>query len=260
MRVTTAVAGVILSAGYFTASFASNPYLFLALFGVVSGIGEGLTIMTPLYNAWKVFPQSKGKVSGVIMLGYGCGPPLFGLIFTFLVNPQNDPASVHVKNGQSSYYLFPSSVADRVPAALRWVALMIAVLFLLAILLQTDYRSQTEEVQTIRKVSLSKGLQCWAFWRLILGLALSRSFGQFLLNVYKALGQKFYSDDHVLSALGSAATVMGALGRLILPATADYLPFRLSMSISLLTQMAIAFSLWPVASNEALYALSLIHI
>jgi len=252
--VTTAVAGIIFSAGYFAASFASNPYLFLAVFGVVTGVGEGLAIMTPLYNAWRMFPQSKGKVSGAILFGYGCGPPVFGLVFTFLVNPQNDPATVHVRNGESSYYLFPSSVADKVPAAMRWMALICAVLFLLAVLLQTDFPSQ-EEVRTVAKEPLSKGLKAWEFWRLLLGLALSRSFGQFLLVVYKALGQKFFSDDHVLSAMGSAITVMGALGRLVLPASADYMSFRLSMGISLLIQIGLAASLWMIASNAVLYTI-----
>ena len=249
---TTALAGAVFCPGYLAASFTTNPYLFLAIFGVVTGVGEGLTLMTPLYNVWKAFPHSKGKASGVIMFGYGCGPPIFGLLFTFLVNPQNHPASVHVTNGQASYYLFPRSVADQVPAAMRWMALICAVLFLLAVLLQTDFHVQEEE-RTTAKEPLSKGLRSWGFWRLLLGLALSRSFGQFLLNVYKALGQKFFSDDHVLSALGSAITVMGALGRLVLPATADYISFRLSMTLSISIQIAASASLWLIASSEVMY-------
>lgn len=249
---TTALAGAVFCTGYLAASFTTNPYVFLGIFGVVTGVGEGMTLMTPLYNVWKAFPHSKGKVSGAIMFGYGSGPPVFGLIFTFLVNPQNHSASVHVTNGQASYYLFPNSVADQVPAAMRWIALICAVLFLLAVLLQTDFHAQ-EEVRTIAKEPLSKGLRAWGFWRLLLGLALSRSFGQFLLVAYKALGQKFFSNDHALSILGSAITVMGALGRLVLPATADYVSFRLSMSVSIFIQMAAAASLWLIANSEVLY-------
>lgn len=253
VRWTTLFAGGLLCSGYLLSSFITNPYLFLAVFGIVSGVGEGMTIVTPLYNVWKVFPHSKGRVSGAVILGYGCGPPLFGLVFTFLVNPQNDAATVHVRNGQASYYLFPRSVADNVPAAMRWMALICCVIYIIAILIQTDYRRVETTTPHDTRVSLGKGLRTWSFWRLIVGLSLSRCFGLFLLNVYKALGEKFYSDDQTLSALGSTVTAMGAIGRIVLPTAADYVSFRFAMTVSLLIQIAVALTLWLIASQQVLY-------
>ena len=85
-----AVAGSIMfSGGYLIASLALHLDI-LALFylgyGVVGGAGIGLGYVTPVATAAKWFPDRKGRVTGIVVMGFGVGAFLLSKILApFLV-------------------------------------------------------------------------------------------------------------------------------------------------------------------------------
>jgi len=82
-RVVVFVGGIILSAGFFLASFASAdvPWLLWATYGVMGGIGMGFTYSTTIACAQKWYPHKKGFVTGIIVSAIGIG----GVVFTPIV-------------------------------------------------------------------------------------------------------------------------------------------------------------------------------
>jgi len=75
--------GIILSAGFFLASFvtASIAWLLWVSYGIMGGIGMGFTYTTTIACAQKWYPHKKGLVTGIIVSALGFG----GVIFTPIV-------------------------------------------------------------------------------------------------------------------------------------------------------------------------------
>lgn len=94
--------------------------------------------MTPLYNAWHYFPESKGLVTGIILCGSGLGSFIFGLVSTSIVNPDNLKTN--------SLGVFPEEVSERVPHMIRTMALFwSAIAFLtLALFQPMDHEKNLE--------------------------------------------------------------------------------------------------------------------
>jgi OFA family oxalate/formate antiporter-like MFS transporter len=79
-RIVVFVGGIILWAGFFSASFvtAAYPWMLWVTYGVIGGLGMGFTYSTTIACAQKWYPHKKGLVTGIIIAGLG----ISGLIFT----------------------------------------------------------------------------------------------------------------------------------------------------------------------------------
>ena len=77
------IGGIILSAGFFLASFvtAGSSWLLWLSYGVMGGAGMGFTYSTTIACAQKWFPHKKGLVTGIIVSALGFG----GVVFTPIV-------------------------------------------------------------------------------------------------------------------------------------------------------------------------------
>lgn len=82
-RITVILGGLILSAGFFLASFvtAQVPWLLWLTYGVMGGVGMGFTYSTTIACSQKWFPEKKGLVTGLIVSALGFG----GVVFTPIV-------------------------------------------------------------------------------------------------------------------------------------------------------------------------------
>jgi OFA family oxalate/formate antiporter-like MFS transporter len=79
-RLVVFAGGIILSAGFFLASFVStdNAWLMWVTYGIMGGVGMGFTYSTTIACAQKWYPHKKGLVTGIIVAALGFG----GVIFT----------------------------------------------------------------------------------------------------------------------------------------------------------------------------------
>ncbi|MEL7610713.1 MAG: OFA family MFS transporter [Bacillota bacterium] len=82
-RTIVIIGGIILSAGFFLASFATAdiPWLLWVGYGVMGGTGMGFTYSTTIACAQKWYPEKKGSVTGLIVAALGFG----GVIFTPII-------------------------------------------------------------------------------------------------------------------------------------------------------------------------------
>ncbi len=87
IRIVVIMGGVILSLGFFFASFvtASIPWLLWLTYGVMGGVGMGFTYSTTISCAQKWFPHKKGLVTGVIVSALGFGGVVFTPIIEILI-------------------------------------------------------------------------------------------------------------------------------------------------------------------------------
>ena len=77
------IGGIILSAGFFLASYvgANYPWMLWATYGVMGGFGMGFTYSTTIACAQKWYPHKRGLITGVIVSALGFG----GVVFTPIV-------------------------------------------------------------------------------------------------------------------------------------------------------------------------------
>ena len=81
-----ALAGAILvSLGFFAASFTTSLWFLYVAFGLVVGAGNGFGYATPMPVASKWFPDRRGLVVGLMVGGYGAGSAVIGPIATTLI-------------------------------------------------------------------------------------------------------------------------------------------------------------------------------
>jgi MFS family permease len=73
-RVVTAMGGIVMGAGYFLSGFDSNAAALVFTYGVIAGIGVGMTYGVPLAVVAKWFPDQKGIAVGLTVIGFGLSP------------------------------------------------------------------------------------------------------------------------------------------------------------------------------------------
>ena len=95
-RATILVGSLLVSAGWILSAFAPNIQGLTVTYGVISGAGVGIAYGAPLAVVTRWFPEKKGLVIGLVLLGFGLSPlvtaPLarmlveqYGVARTFLV-------------------------------------------------------------------------------------------------------------------------------------------------------------------------------
>ena len=74
------IGGIIISLGFFLASFTSAEYSWVLwlTYGVLGGVGMGFTYSTTIACAQKWYPHKKGLITGIIVSAIGLG----GVVFT----------------------------------------------------------------------------------------------------------------------------------------------------------------------------------
>ena len=268
-RVTLGI-GVTVAAGLLAlAACISEVYWAVAVFAIAEGLGPGLLFLPLMFCSWTALPDNKGLAAGLTSFCFCLGGTLYGLLFTFLINPNNDSPSLPVTSGTQMEHLFPPSMVHKVPSVFLWSAIAGAVLSAFALVLIYDPTSRSERQSIAASIvsreslkqpldtsgcpTLYRALQTSALWMLFAILGLSITFPSFMLSQYKNYGEKHIDNDQYLSGIGSAGLIFNASGRLICTWLTDFLSYKpVALSICLTMGVA-AFTVTYIAQYHVLY-------
>jgi OFA family oxalate/formate antiporter-like MFS transporter len=85
-KVVGSVGGLLLGTGCLLASFVGNTTSGLIVsYGVVAGLGVGFAYVTPIATCIKWFPDKRGMVVGLAVMGFGMGPLVFAPLLETLI-------------------------------------------------------------------------------------------------------------------------------------------------------------------------------
>lgn len=79
------IGGLLLGIGLILASQATALWQLYFFYGVIGGIGIGMTYVCPLSACVKWFPDKRGFISGVAVAGFGLGGLIYKPIITFFI-------------------------------------------------------------------------------------------------------------------------------------------------------------------------------
>jgi OFA family oxalate/formate antiporter-like MFS transporter len=91
-RIVASAGGFLLGTGcLISAWFGDTVGGLIAGYGVVAGVGVGFAYVTPIAMCIKWFPDKRGFIVGLAVMGFGIGPLLFGPLIETLIG--SDPAA-----------------------------------------------------------------------------------------------------------------------------------------------------------------------
>jgi OFA family oxalate/formate antiporter-like MFS transporter len=96
-RVVASAGGFLLGAGCLLAAWIGDTVGGLILaYGVIAGFGVGFAYVTPIATCIKWFPDKRGTIVGLAVMGFGAGPLVFGPLLEALIGdkPQLFPATI----------------------------------------------------------------------------------------------------------------------------------------------------------------------
>ena len=95
-RLTTAIGGLIVGAGYILSSFTSNIAMMTLTYGAIAGTGVGITYGVPMVVMARWFPDRKGLVVGLTIIGFGLSPLITAPLANNLINGYGVQATLRI--------------------------------------------------------------------------------------------------------------------------------------------------------------------
>lgn len=85
-RLVATMGGIALGLGMILSNFTNSLIWFYLSYGVVGGLGIGLTYVTPIATCTKWFPDKRGLVTGLAVFGFGAGSLVFAPLLSSLID------------------------------------------------------------------------------------------------------------------------------------------------------------------------------
>jgi Major Facilitator Superfamily len=204
---------------------------------------------------WNHFPQHKGRITGLIICGFGFGTTIFNLIGTKLINPDNKSASIDYDGDK----YFEKSIADNVPSALRTLSLCYLAISVIGILLIGN-RVVEEEKDSLNSLEsddncpdLKTALKTSLFWKIFFIGLLGNIPGLYVATAYKTFGSSEISNDDFLAVTGSLGAVFNGIFRYVWPQIMDKTTFKSTILVLFCIQISLISSFYFTPNFPAMF-------
>lgn len=75
---------ILVSLAWFSASFATSPFILVLLYGVIGGVGVGVAYNCPIVVSARWFPDKRGLAVGLTVFGFGLSAAVVGPLVDYL--------------------------------------------------------------------------------------------------------------------------------------------------------------------------------
>ena len=245
--------GILMISGaatsYYTIKYSF--WLFVFTFGLVNGLGIGVSYVSPIACAMKWLPKWKGLVSGVVVAGIGLSPLIFNAVQTGYINPHNkSPDFSPYPSDPDEKYFIQDELLEKVPNFFLVLGICYAVICVIssicivnpyptppvvksnniedeetALILNADKKNvNTPEVTSLSPLQMMKTFNFyWLLFMFTIGITIT----SFFAPLYKSFGlEKVTSDDHFVTIVGSIGAVFNLLGRIVWAFLADLTNYK----------------------------------
>ncbi len=260
-RLVIILGGILMIIGAVTSYYAIKYsfWLFVFTFGLVNGLGIGLSYVSPIACAMKWLPKWKGLVSGIVVAGIGLSPLIFNAVQTGYINPYNkSPNFSPYSSDPDEKYFTQKQVLEKVPNFFFVLGMCYATICLISsICIVNPYPNtsssipikasspatdeETALINTDKKhvdktdvVSLTpfQMLKTFNFYWLLFMFTIGITITSFFAPLYKSFGLENVTDnDHFLTIIGSIGAVFNLLGRIMWAFLADLTNYKTAIVI-----------------------------
>jgi MFS family permease len=237
----------------FCSSFIAQPFLFCVVYGFGLGWLSGLTFLPVLMILWNQFPEKSARNTGIALFGYMVGTAPFGVLFTLVVNPNNQPARLEDAEGEEQETFYPDSVARRVPMTLRVMVLALLVVGLAGLALVSRDKGENRKKESRRTLRLSQVVRDKEFWNLVVLMFNCFSGIGYVSLVYKIVGNLFIEDDYFTSFVGTVGFLVGGVGRITYGYLIENYEWKRVFGLTLSIYTLLSFSFWFTLESREIF-------
>ena len=211
-RATNTIGCALMVLGVFLGSFQTRLLPFMLCYSVLSGFGTGMSYSTPMLASWTWFPNKKGLINGLTLMGFGAGAFIFNKVGTNLALG-GMPWGSMIRQLACIYALVSITGSLLIKAKPAEAARPV----------ECEANEDDEMVATTPPESSAplgasfmeamKSKRFWIMW--ILGL-MAFTPGLTMLGLYKRFGLTaggVIADDRFLSSMGGLAAIFNGAGR-----------------------------------------------
>ena len=145
-RVSILIGDIIISSSIAITYFTVNSLAGMILtYGILSGIGCGISYVLPISIAIKWFPRNQAFVAGVVLAGYGLSAVVFNVVITRIINPHN------IELDPDTGFLNQDKVLDNIPSSFWKVGLIYFSMQMIGLLLIREVPNEQDLDHIITK-------------------------------------------------------------------------------------------------------------
>jgi len=256
-RFVATIGGILFGCGTLLAGLGDqlgNIWLLYLGFGLVAGLGNGFGYVTPIATLIRWFPDKRGLVTGLAVMGFGAGAFFMGRIAPEMINSfrqVDDQGAVIASGASTTFYIWGVIFLVLVTAAAQlyknpptgWLPAGF-----------TPKKNTSSAAESLNFAQAVRTPQWWMLWSM---LFLNVSAGLGLLSQLSPMAQdvlkKTIEDPKELAVAGgwvlAIASIFNGLGRLFWAWLSDFIGRRMVFLVMFITQGVLFIFLPQVASS-----------
>lgn len=212
-RVIISLGGLLVGIGWILSSFASNIYILTISYGIITGAGVGVVYGVPMNVIAKWFPEKKGLVVGLVLVGFGLSPFVTAPLASYCV------VTYGVKN---AFLILGIAFAIIIP------------LLSIVIKYPPDVKENlNNKVIEINNVNTKEMIKTRSFKGLYLSFIFGTMVGLMIIGITSNVGVELIklSEKTVVTSM-SLFAVFNGVGRVSFGWITDKFSYKISMAIS----------------------------
>ncbi|CAK64375.1 unnamed protein product (macronuclear) [Paramecium tetraurelia] len=240
----------------------ANSYLeFIIFYLGFIGLGYALMAFPLLKCLWSHFSEEEGMVTGILFGVFGFATFFYLLLVTYIVNPNNEQATLSMQVGSQQYLYFSEHVAVNTHEAIKYAGFIAGTLSVCGSLLinqrklegaeEQELQILTSEIQNIKIASNDPLLQVVRTpqFKIILGSYFTVFFFEVTLGLnYKTYVLQKINNDQLITWVDTLGIILGSIANFVFGKMADSITFTVLLH-KLLIMMSIIAVMIPISLN-----------